>query len=49
MIIGGIAGFLLFYFTEEKEMDLITSGDILKSVLVGAFFWFFITNKRFFV
>ena len=43
--IGAIGGFLYFYFTEGKTMDVITTGDVLKSTLLGGFFGFFITNS----
>ena len=45
MVIGAIAGFLYFYFTEGIHMDTIASGDILKSAIIGGFFGFFITNS----
>ena len=45
IIIGAIAGFLVFYFTEGRDMDVIIVSDILKSVAVGGFFGFFITNS----
>ena len=43
--IGAIAGFLYFFLTEGKYMDVITSGDIIQSLLVGGFLGFFITNS----
>lgn len=43
--IGSAAGFLFFYFTEGQHMDVVTSGDVLKSVAIGGFFGFFITNS----
>ena len=43
--IGALAGLLYFYFTEGKHMDAITNRDILKSILIGGFFGFFITNS----
>lgn len=45
ILIGAIAGFLIFYFTEGREMDVIIISDILKSVAIGGFFGFFITNS----
>ncbi|MEX0988404.1 MAG: hypothetical protein WD052_13080 [Bacteroidales bacterium] len=42
---GAIAGFLFFYFTEGRNMNEITGGDIWKSILLGGFFGFFITNS----
>jgi hypothetical protein len=45
IVLGAIAGFLYFYITEGKHMDVITSGDVLKSLLIGGFFGLFITNS----
>lgn len=45
IIIGAGAGFLYFYFTEGKHMDVLLAGDIVKSLLLGGFFGFFITNS----
>ena len=45
IVAGALAGLLYFYFTEGKHLDLITSRDILKSILIGGFFGFFITNS----
>lgn len=44
-ILGAFAGFLYFYFTEGKNMDVIQTSDILSSMLVGGFFGLFITNS----
>ncbi len=44
-VIGAAAGFLYFYLSEGKNMDVLQSGDIIQSMLVGAFFGFFITNS----
>jgi len=44
-LIGAAAGFLYFYLTEGRNMDVLQSGDIIQSVLVGGFFGFFITNS----
>lgn len=43
--IGAIAGFLFFFFTEGKHLEVITSGAFLKSTLIGGFVGFFITNS----
>ena len=43
--IGAMASFTFFYFTEGRLMENMTAGDILKSMGVGAFFGFFITNS----
>ena len=42
---GGLAGFLLLYFTEGQSMDKIAGGDIFNNVFIGAFLGFFITNS----
>jgi hypothetical protein len=44
-IIGAAVGFLYFYLSEGKNMDVLQSGDIIQSMLVGGFFGFFITNS----
>ncbi|MFO7827670.1 MAG: hypothetical protein R6V23_03535 [Bacteroidales bacterium] len=44
-IIGAGVGFLYFYLTQGKDMNIIETGDIVKSMLVGGFFGFFITNS----
>ncbi len=43
--VGAVAGFLFFYATEGRLMESMPSGDIIKSLLVGGFFGFFITNS----
>jgi hypothetical protein len=45
IVIGAIAGFLYYYLTEGKHMDALASVDILKSLAIGGFFGFFITNS----
>lgn len=45
IIIGAIAGVLYFYFIEEKHFNNITTGELLKSMFIGGFFGFFITNS----
>ena len=42
---GALIGFLYFYFTEGKQMNIIPSGAIIKSILIGGFFGYFITNS----
>ncbi|MFC2151690.1 hypothetical protein ACFLSE_04110 [Bacteroidota bacterium] len=44
-VIGTMVGFLYFFFTEGKHMDIIETGDIINSMLIGGFFGFFITNS----
>jgi len=45
IIIGATAGFLYFYITEGRHLDVIEAGSIVKSLLIGGFFGFFITNS----
>lgn len=45
IILGAVAGVTIFYLTEGRHMNEITSGDIINSVLLGGFFGFFITNS----
>jgi len=45
IVIGAVLGFLFFYFTEGRLMESIPGRDIVKSLLVGGFFGFFITNS----
>ena len=44
-IIGALAGFLLFFYGQWKSMQTIETGDIVKSMLMGALFGIFITNS----
>jgi len=45
ILLGALAGFLFYYFTEGAQMDVMPRGDIFQSILVGAFFGFFVTNS----
>jgi RsiW-degrading membrane proteinase PrsW (M82 family) len=45
ILVGAIAGFVLFFITQEKQFSEITAGDIVKSMAMGGFFGFFITNS----
>ncbi len=45
IVIGALAGFLYFYLTEGRQMNVIASGDIIKSLLIGGFLGYFITNS----
>jgi len=45
ILIGAAAGFTFFYITEGRLMESMPAGDILKSLAVGAFFGFFLTNS----
>ncbi|HYW96120.1 MAG TPA: hypothetical protein VE870_11065 [Bacteroidales bacterium] len=43
--VGAVVGFVFFYLTEGRHMVDMAFGDILKSMLIGGFFGFFITNS----
>lgn len=45
MVLGAIASFVLFYFTEGKQFSELTSGDVFKSMFFGGFLGFFLTNS----
>ena len=45
IIVGAVLGFLFFYFTEGRLMESIPGKEIVKSLLIGGFFGFFITNS----
>jgi len=45
---GAVAGLVYFYFSEGKQIANITSGKIIKSMLVGGFLEFFITTQSMF-
>lgn len=45
MILGAVAGFLFYYFSEGMHMDVMPTGEIIQSIGVGVFFGFFITNS----
>jgi len=45
MVLGAIASFVLFYFTEGKQFAELTSGDVFKSMFFGGFLGFFLTNS----
>jgi hypothetical protein len=45
IVLGAVAGAALFYLTEGRHMNEITSGDLVNSMLLGGFFGFFITNS----
>lgn len=43
--LGALAGFLFFYFSEGRSAEIITTGEVLKSLAIGGFIGFFITNS----
>ncbi|MBN1116551.1 MAG: hypothetical protein JXA77_05085 [Bacteroidales bacterium] len=45
ILIGAVAGFGYFYLTEGQHMDELSGRLVLKSMLIGGFFGFFITNS----
>lgn len=45
ILLGAAIGFGLFYLTEGRSMESIPANDIFKSLLIGGFFGFFITNS----
>ena len=45
ILTGAAIGFGFFYFTEGRLMESIPSNEIIKSLLIGGFFGFFITNS----
>ena len=45
MLIGAVTGFGFYFFTEGIQMDKMPAGEIFQSIMVGAFFGFFITNS----
>jgi len=45
ILIGALAGFGFFYFTEAQQLQSWVFSDSLSSVFMGAFLGFFITNS----
>ena len=45
ILAGAAIGFLFFYFTEGRQMTHIPGKEIVKSLLIGGFFGFFVTNS----
>ena len=45
IILGAAIAFGLFYFTEGRHMVSMPGEDILRNMLLGGFFGFFITNS----
>lgn len=45
IVMGALAAFTFFYLTEGRHMQSIPGVEILKSLGIGAFFGFFITNS----
>ena len=45
ILVGGVAGFLFYYFTDGQQMDEMIFQGSIPSILLGAFLGFFITNS----
>lgn len=45
IVIGAVVGFVFFYLTEGRSMESIPASEIIKSLFIGGFFGFFITNS----
>jgi hypothetical protein len=45
IVLGAIAGFAFFYFTEGLYMDSIPQKDIIQSLVFGGLLGLFITNS----
>jgi len=45
MGVGALLGFAFYYFTEGRLQESIPGTEILKSMAIGAFFGWFMTNS----
>ena len=45
IVIGAVGGFAFYYFSEGMLLDSMPQNEIVQSLLVGAFFGFFLTNS----
>ncbi|HKJ78147.1 MAG TPA: hypothetical protein VKA10_01375 [Prolixibacteraceae bacterium] len=45
ILLGALAGFIIFMLTEDKQFANLTWGEVLPNIALGAFFGFFITNS----
>ena len=45
ILIGAIAGFLFFYISEGRQQNNILISEIIRSMAIGGFFGFFISNS----
>lgn len=45
MLVGAIASFVYYYYTEGQHMEIIPQEDIFKSLSIGALFGIFISNS----
>ena len=45
MVAGSAIALIIFYFSEGRYLETIPAWDIVKSILIGGFLGFFITNS----
>jgi hypothetical protein len=45
ILLGAVAGFAFFYFTEGLYMDSLSNRDVIQSLIFGGFFGLFITTS----
>lgn len=45
IVLGAIAGFVFTYLSGGKPLAELSSDEIIQSMIIGAFFGFFITNS----
>jgi hypothetical protein len=45
ILIGAVAGFAFYYFSEGQHLESIPGREIAESMFIGGFFGFFITNS----
>jgi hypothetical protein len=45
IVLGAVAGFAFFYFTEGLYMDSLSQTDVIQSLVFGGLFGLFITNS----
>lgn len=42
---GAVGGFVFYYLSEGQHAESMIVGEVVKSVVIGGFFGFFITNS----
>jgi hypothetical protein len=45
ILVGALAGFVIYYFSEGRYIVDIAASDYISSILLGGFFGFFVTNS----
>jgi len=45
IVAGALIGFAFFYFTKGRSMESIPANESIKSLFIGGFFGFFVTNS----